>query len=253
MVANEIEDQVVTLIGLRKIFFSVIDHVIGADGANKIDIPRATDTCYFGAKRFRYLHRESANASGSAVDQYLLSCLNLSFVAKTLQSGDCRDRNGSRFFECDVSGLGRDRAVRQNANVLGKRPRLSAEYFVAGFEVSYIFARCFNGSRVVNADSSLLRLAQSRYRAQCQWSSDREVERIHGDRANFYQNLIIVWNWRCDILQLKNIWRTVLAMNNRFHRIVRRTGITKALVSRRPVGDEEPGHEHEKNYARRPF
>src|SRR5438874_11996070 len=132
MVANEIEDQVVTLIGLRKIFFSVIDHVIGADGANKIDIPRATDTCYFGAKRFRYLHRESANASGSAVDKYLLSCLTLTFVAKTLQSGDCRGRNASRLLQCDVSGVGRVHTARQHAHGLCKRTRPYGAYFVVG-------------------------------------------------------------------------------------------------------------------------
>ena len=38
MVPDEVEDQIVTLIGLSEIFFGVVDHVIGADGTNKIDM-----------------------------------------------------------------------------------------------------------------------------------------------------------------------------------------------------------------------
>src|SRR5438270_4935534 len=102
MVTNEIEDQVVTLGAVREIFLSVVNHVIGSDGADKIDIARATNTGDFRAERFRDLHRESANASGRSVDQNLLTGLNVTFVAETLQCGDGRDGNCSRLFDCYV-------------------------------------------------------------------------------------------------------------------------------------------------------
>ena len=44
MVADQIVDHVVTLIGLGKIFLGVIDHVISADRFHKIDIARAANS-----------------------------------------------------------------------------------------------------------------------------------------------------------------------------------------------------------------
>ena len=50
MVSDKIEDQVVTLVALGEIFLGVIDHVVRADGSDKIDIPRAADAGDFGAE-----------------------------------------------------------------------------------------------------------------------------------------------------------------------------------------------------------
>src|SRR4029077_15100547 len=186
MVTNEIEDQVVTFGPIGEILFGIINHVIGSDGTDKIDIARAANAGHFCAERFRDLHRESANASGRAVHQDLLTGLNVAFVAETLQRGDSRDWNRSRFFEYDVVGLGRDGAVRQNANVLGKRAGLSTEHFVTGFEIGYIFADGFNGSGVIDTDARLLGLAQSRDGTQRQRTGDREVERINRNRVDLY-------------------------------------------------------------------
>ena len=44
MVANVIEDHVVTLVALGEIFFGVIDYVIGANRSDKIEIPRAANS-----------------------------------------------------------------------------------------------------------------------------------------------------------------------------------------------------------------
>ena len=81
---------------LGEIFFGVINHVIGADRADKIDIARAANAGHFRAERFRDLHRESADAAGRTVHQDLLTGLNVTFVAETLQRGDGRDWNRSR-------------------------------------------------------------------------------------------------------------------------------------------------------------
>src|SRR5258707_8210530 len=81
MVPDQIVDHVVTLIGLSKIFFCVIDNAIGADRFHKIDITRAADSSDLGAERFRDLDGERADAARRAVDQDLLSGLNSSLVA----------------------------------------------------------------------------------------------------------------------------------------------------------------------------
>ena len=131
MVADQIVDHVVMLIGLGEIFFGVIDHVIGADRFHKIDIARAANSRDVCAERFRDLNRESANSSGCAVDQDFLSGLNVPFVAQTLQ---CRQRgNGdrTRLFECDVARFGNNRTLGLDANVVRHGPVLRAEDFVA--------------------------------------------------------------------------------------------------------------------------
>jgi len=105
MVPDQIVDHVVTLIGLSKIFFCIIDNAIGADRFTRSTLARATDSSHVCAERLRDLDGESANATGCAVDQNLLPGLDVSFVAQTLQCrepGNC-DRAG--LFECDVGGL----------------------------------------------------------------------------------------------------------------------------------------------------
>src|SRR5437868_304409 len=109
MVTDKIEDQIVTFAAVREVFLGVVDRMIGADGADKIEIARAAYASDFCAERFRDLDRKSPNASGGAVDQDFLARLNVTLVAKALQSGDGCDRNCSRLFECHVAGFWRDR------------------------------------------------------------------------------------------------------------------------------------------------
>src|SRR5262249_24915551 len=85
VVLNVVENYVVTLIALGKIFLRVIDHPISADRFHKIDIACAADASHVCTKRFRNLYGEGAHAPGRAVDQHLLSRLNVSHVAQTLQ------------------------------------------------------------------------------------------------------------------------------------------------------------------------
>jgi len=84
VVLNVVENYVVTLIALGEIFSRVIDNVIRSDGANKIKITRAADTGHLCAKGFCNLHCKSAYTTGRAVDQHLLPCMNVPFVAQTL-------------------------------------------------------------------------------------------------------------------------------------------------------------------------
>src|SRR5438270_12748088 len=103
MVANVIEDHVITLVAPGEIFFGVIDHVIGADRSDKIDIPRAANSRDICAKSFGDLHGESSYASGGAVEQNVVPGLNL-FLPQALQRrrsgqgrrGGGRERAGSR-------------------------------------------------------------------------------------------------------------------------------------------------------------
>ena len=73
-----IVDQVVTLIAFGVVLFCVINHVIGADRSDQIDLARAAHRRDFGAESFRDLNGKRADAAGRAIDQDLLPCFNLS-------------------------------------------------------------------------------------------------------------------------------------------------------------------------------
>ena len=83
MISHIIENHIVTFLALGEIFFGVIDYVVGAERADKIEIARAADAGHICAKGFCNLDCESAYAAGRAVDQNFLPCLNLSLLAQT--------------------------------------------------------------------------------------------------------------------------------------------------------------------------
>src|SRR5262245_41093545 len=96
MVANVIEDHVVTLVVLGEILFRVIDEVIRADGSHEIDIPCAANSRYLPTKEFGDLHGKCSYTSGRAVNQHPLPGLNLSLISQPLQrsEGGNRQRSG---------------------------------------------------------------------------------------------------------------------------------------------------------------
>src|SRR4029453_16710933 len=126
MVANQVVDHVVMLIRLGEIFFGVIDYAIRSDRFHQIDISRAANSRDVCAERFRDLNRESANSSGCAVDQGLLSGLNVPFVAQTLQCRQPGNGDRTRLFECDVARFHHNGALGLDTNVIRHRAVLRA-------------------------------------------------------------------------------------------------------------------------------
>src|SRR2546423_15583533 len=161
MVPDQIVDHVVTLIGLSKIFFCVIDHAIGADRFHKIDIARAANSGDLSAERLRDLDGESADAARRAVDQNFLSALNVSLVAKTLQCGEAGDRNRARLFECDVVWFHHGRPIRFHADVIRYRPVLRAKNFVAWLEVCDILSNCLDHTGEIGSEAGIFWLAHA--------------------------------------------------------------------------------------------
>ena len=124
--------------------------MVCADRSNHLEIPRTTYAGHLGPEGFRYLHRERTHAARSAVDQDLLPGPNLSFVAKALQRRDCRHRDRSGLFKGHVGGFQRHPSIRQGAHVLSQGAISPAEHLIAGFELSYVFANCFNCPRIID-------------------------------------------------------------------------------------------------------
>src|SRR5207245_334009 len=116
----------------------------------KIDIACTAYAGHLGPERFSDLHGERPHASRRSVDQDLLPGLNFSFVAKTLQRGDCRHGDRSSLFKSHVRWFQRDCSIRKATHVLSQGAVSPAEYLVARFELRYVFANCFNCPRIVD-------------------------------------------------------------------------------------------------------
>src|SRR6266850_6071038 len=121
--------EVILLPAFGEILLGVIDDLVCAKRARQVQIPRAADACHFSPVRFGKLQRKRADATRRAVDQYLLSRLNLSSVAKGLEGGDRRHRYGRRLLERHVGRFQRQLFLAR-ARVFGKAPRYGPEHLI---------------------------------------------------------------------------------------------------------------------------
>src|SRR5438045_5102389 len=160
MVRNVVENHVITLVTFGEILFGVINYMMRPKRSYHLQISRAAHAGHIGAEQFGDLDRERTDASRSAVNQNLLSRLDFSFVAHSLQCRDTRDVDRGRLLKGDVCRLERDGSICARANIFSKGPVSATEYLITRFELGDVFANCFNGSGKINAESNVLGLAQ---------------------------------------------------------------------------------------------
>src|SRR5882762_6485327 len=95
MVTNAVKNQVVTSLSFSEILFHVVNDLISPDGSNQVRLSRTANTGYVCAERLGDLHGERADASARTINEDVLPRLKLSFVAKTLERGEPRNRQRS--------------------------------------------------------------------------------------------------------------------------------------------------------------
>ena len=242
MVPDVVENQVVAFRALGEILFGVIDDVIGADRSDHVYVSRAAHAGDVCPERLGDLHGERTHASRRAIDQDLLPRLNLSLVAETLQRRDCGDPHGSRLLERQVGRLQRHCSILSNQHVLRERTGPPAENLITWFEPIDVPADRFDRTCKVDAQSCDLWFTQPGPQAHevRRASHVMPVEWIDGSRANPDQNLVVSWSRLFDVLDLENVRRTIVAIDDRFHLVALSSGLAiGACVARRPVGDEQ--------------
>jgi hypothetical protein len=119
MPAGEVEDHVVALPAAGEVLPGVVDDVVGAEGADQLDVAGAAHAGHVGAEGLGDLHGEGANTSRRAVDQHGLAGLHLADVAQTLKGGDGGERHCGGLLEGEVGGLGCEQTL-GNTRVLGE-------------------------------------------------------------------------------------------------------------------------------------
>src|SRR5947207_13029943 len=78
------------------------------------------------------------------------------------------------------------------------------------------------------------------------------IHRIDGSRADTNENFVVVWCRLFNFLKLE-IPGAVLARQNGFHGIIRRSSVSLAVVGGSPVGDEQPCNENPQDRKEGPF
>src|SRR5437879_2439706 len=206
MVRNIVENHVVAFSTFSEILFRVINYVIRAERSDKIDISGAANASDIGAESFRDLHRECAHASRRAVNQDLLTRLDFSFVAKSLQRRDARYVYRSCLLKREIGRLQRDCALGAPTYILGKSPASSAENIIAWFELGHILADGFNCPRKIDTKLYVLWFAQAdpHHAHAVSFAFDEmPVVWINGRRANSDQELIVIRRRLFNVLEFE--------------------------------------------------
>ncbi len=125
--ADGVEDHVVAVAHLGEVLARVVDHLVGAERADEVDVVGAAHPDHGGAEVLRELHRGGPHGARRAVDEHGLPGAHAAAVA---QERDRREesiehRDGTRRVE--TVGDSRDQAVFGDAHAFGVRTRRGRE------------------------------------------------------------------------------------------------------------------------------
>src|SRR5438552_13335325 len=119
MISVHRKNQVIALPIASEICVCVIYDVVCTKRARDVHIPRAADGGDVSPKCFGKLHRKRNYTTRCPMNQHLLPLLNVTFIAKALQGGESRLRDGCCFLKRE-SGRFEDHCSFRNRDIFGK-------------------------------------------------------------------------------------------------------------------------------------
>ena len=114
-----VENEIVLLVAGGKIGRGVIDHLVGAQGFYQLQVGGAANPGDFGPEMLGQLHRESAQGSGSSIDEDFLPGADAS-VSHVPQCGQRPAGGGGGLREGHVDGLQRHQPFFRPGAVFGQ-------------------------------------------------------------------------------------------------------------------------------------
>src|SRR6266852_1085662 len=139
------------------------------------------------------------------MNENLLSGLNLSCIAKTLQCGECLYRGGGSVLKRSVGRFQRQ-SVFRNRCILGKTPRPCPEHLIPWLKLRDVGANGFHPPGDVSAESRVFRFEKpTRDDTGQKRTSHSQVKCIDGCRMNLYQDFTVPGNRFLYLFELKNI------------------------------------------------
>ena len=217
--ARDVEQDVVAPVSPREVLSRVVDDVIRAERADRLDVLRAADARDLGSERLRDLHRVRPHASGGAVDEHLLPRPDVSLVADALERGQSGDAHCGRVLEGHVRGLVDDHPLLAHAHELGESTVPAAEDLVARSEPRHRLADLRHRARVIDAELGVLRPSQPVLQAHQIRPPEHgvPVEGVHGGRVHAHEHLVVLCDRPLDLLERERVGRSVLAAHDRPH------------------------------------
>jgi len=146
--------------------------------------------------------------------------LNLSFIAKTLQSGERGHRSGRRFFKSQVIRFPHESIFRHTGKLGKASVAAFAENFIAGMKLFDLAADRFNPTRDVGSQDLVFRFQKTGAHESDHERVGSEVSpviRVDGCRLDLDQYFVVLGNGFFHVLKLKDIRRPELRINDGFH------------------------------------
>jgi len=165
------------------------------------------------------LDRESADASGGAVDEDLLVGLEVSVVAEALQGGEGGDGYGGGLFEGDIGRLEGEAGL-GCAGEFCKGTGAHAEDGIAGMELGHLAASGFHFACQVHAKLLAFRVAEAGHEADAVGGAAEEVPvvRIDAGGADTDEDFVVGGCGFGNLGQLEDAGRTVALVDDGLHR-----------------------------------
>ena len=222
-----VDDPVVALAGRRVIHLGVVDHVVGAEGVDEVDLRGAADAGHLGSHRLRDLDRERTDVAGRAVDQDPVPRLDRPSVAQP-ESLDREDR-GVRKRGRVVERHARRQQLESllpSAHVLGEGASMLAvreqvrEDRVARLEAGHARPDRLDDAGDVDPDAMVPRRAEPDEQPGERGSRAEAVEvgPVHGRRTDADEDLVVVRDRNRDVPELHDVERSVALLNGSLHR-----------------------------------
>src|SRR5262249_38175594 len=154
-----------------------------------------------------------------AVDQHLLTGLQLALVTQRLQRSQRRDRHRRRLLEAHIRGLQRYGARLAYRHVLAEGAELATEHLIPRLEARHLRAHRFDRAGEIDTQARVVRAAETAFEPHEVWFAAHvvPVERVHGGCVYVYQHFVVSRCGPGEGLELQNLGRTVTAVSDGAH------------------------------------
>jgi len=151
------------------------------------------------------------------MNQHLLSDLDLSCIAQTLQRGECRYRDGRCCLKREI-GRFHHHGIFTSTHIFGKSAQPPPKDFIPWLKLRDGAADRFHPPGDVNSESLVFWFEKpASDDAGQKRTSHSQVKCIDGCRLNLYQDFTVPGKRFLHLFELKNIRLSILWVDNRFH------------------------------------
>ena len=226
--ADHVKNHIIARAASGEILARIINDVVGPNSAEHVQFPGAVHGCHVGPKVPGKLHRKGPDTATGAINQNLLSALDIGSSQK-IRRVKPTDSKGCGFLIADIGRLDCQHPVFRQTDVLRISPHpktAPAENLVALPEAGDRFAHCFDFSGQLLTQHNRFRSRKTQICSYEKPKHDRDfqtpqltVPRGCGRRIYPDQDFIVPGRGCCDLAELKNTRRPGFCPDNCFHMI----------------------------------